>query len=297
MAETNATQCTPCKQGYYQDQEGQESCTKCALHQSTQLLAATGIVECMCVEGYFREDPQSSCGTCGKGTTCPFGAEMQQYWNWNNAGRNATKLEDLSFPRVNSGFTSDPSKPLSIFKCKSSVRCPGGPPGTCGPKLLTDVGSCAHCKDQWYWDGEVCIECSDFEISSVLFPALPCALLPIIIIFVYRLFRDDPDKWGSWQNGVAAVGFILLNHFQITTLASSANIELHTNIKAWFDAFSFSEDMLSLFKPQCAGFASFEKTMITRSLGPIILAIAFFLVFLRFLDCESCKWKTCGYGL
>ena len=279
MSENNATECTPCAQGFYQDVVGKQECKACLVHQATLLLGATGAHECKCVEGYYREDPSSPCVPCKKGMSCPFGSEMSQYWDWHRAGRSESTQKDFMFPMVESRYTSDGSLPLSIFLCKSSDRCPGGPPGTCGPNLLTDVGSCAHCEEKWFWDGEKCAECTDFEASSVLFPIIPLILGPMVVCFIYRLFRDDPEKWGSWQNGGAAIVFILLNHFQITTLASSANIQFPDSIDSWFGAWAFSDDMISIFKPECAGFASLEKSMITRSLGPVIMAVIFVLVF------------------
>mmetsp|Transcript_57841 Transcript_57841/g.108934 ORF Transcript_57841/g.108934 Transcript_57841/m.108934 type:complete len:476 (-) Transcript_57841:121-1548(-) len=49
--------------------------------------------------------------------------------------------------------------------------------------------------------------------------------------------------------------------------------------RTFFSSWAFSDDLMSMFKPQCAGFASFEKTMIIRSVGPLVMAVVFVIVF------------------
>lgn len=108
---------------------------------------------------------------------------------------------------------------------------------------------------------------------------MPLVLGPVVIAFVYYLFRDDLDRWGSWQNGAAALSFILLNHYQITSLASNTNVQYPKDANDFFDSWAFSDDLMSMFKPQCAGFASFERTMVIRSVAPLVMAAVFVLVF------------------
>jgi len=275
----SATTCTPCPQGEYQDVTGMSACKKCPAKQNTLLLGSTGIAECRCEEGFWRQTAADACQPCGEGMECPYGSEMDNYWAWQNAGRPASRPATQIFPLLKMRYATIETEPLNVYSCRDQTRCPGGPPGTCGPNLQTSIISCARCSEDWYWDGEKCVECSAVEASSILFPVIPLAIAPVVISVMYFFFRDDIRRWGSWQNGCAALVFILLNHFQITVLASSANIQFPTSVTGYFTTFAFSDDFLSLFKPQCAGMSDFQKATAIRTCGPIILAVLFALTF------------------
>jgi len=210
--------------------------------------------------------------------SCAFGSDMSLYRAWHDSGRPQAP-EPEGFPLLEPRFAALPDDPLSVFLCLDEARCPGGPPGTCGPNLQVDVISCAHCKDEWFWDGVGCAQCSAFELSSVLFPTLPLLLGPVVIALLYYSFRDDVGRWSSWSNGLASVGFISLNHYQVTKLANSANVQKPPSVSSWWGFWSWSDDFLAFFRPQCAGFAQFEKMVALRTLGPVVMALVFVLTF------------------
>jgi len=96
---------------------------------------------------------------------------------------------------------------------------------------------------------------------------------PVVISVLYYVSRDDSENWGTWRNGLTAFGFILLNHYQVTTVVNSADLQYSPSVSNFLGFFAFSEDPSVVFKPQCAGFQDFAKNMILRAIGPIFVAI------------------------
>jgi len=122
------------------------------------------------------------------------------------------------------------------------------------------------------------VQCSSSEASGVVFPALPILLLPCVILWLYRISRDPIEKWGSWRNGIAAFLFACLNHYQTIVLLQSSAIDFPAAIGDTYGFWSFTEDPLTVFKLDCAGFTTFESAMIFKATGPLIVwAMAFVL--------------------
>jgi hypothetical protein len=179
---------------------------------------------------------------------CDFGSSIENY-----------HLSQKPYPMLERQYWSSASDPVSVFKCSSENNCPGGQPGTCAVDMVGQA--CAHCKDGYQWSGSRCQRCNSVELSKILFPILPAVALPILLLCMYVFFRDTVTKWGSWQNGCAAVGFVLLNHYQILSLLSSGNIITPSPTEEWMRAWLWTVDIMSLFSVDCAGFVSMEDKM------------------------------------
>lgn len=201
------------------------------------------------------------CAGCPVGMECPFGSMTH-----NSGGAIEPSLKEF--------YWSSVAEPTNVFRCSSKFHCPGGPPGaSCGKGL--HGRACAACEQGWVWTGETCEECAGIEKTPILFPVLPLLLLPVIIVVMYKMFGDTYPKWGTWQNGISSGVFILLNHYQTTSIVKGANLVMPEKVSGMFDAFSFAGDTSTVFKPECTGFASFKNGLIVKTAGPAIVFIAF----------------------
>lgn len=313
FADKNETKtCSRCPIGEYQELPGRTFCSACGKHKTTLVEAAEGPSECKCERGYFKNSlrnincsSQISSGTvvqceeCPVGMICPPGSDLQHFWNSLAACSGACALTQYSsngppvhcqpFPLLSKAHYSSSDKPVEIYKCRSESKCPGGPPNTCGDPNLAGL-SCFHCTEGWYWTGKECRHCTSYERSGMNLPGLPLLIGPILITLLYRMFGDPVHKWGSWQNGAAALGFLALNHYQITVLASSSNIRTSSSLQQMFDVWKASDDLLSLFKPACSGYQNFSKSMTLRSLTPVALAVEFVFTY-------SVRWLLSKFRL
>merc|ERR1712176_1359751 len=96
-------------------------------------------------------------------------------------------------------FWSSPDDALSVFRCASNDRCPGGYPGEACAGAL-DGRACAHCPGGSIWVGDECAECAPYERAKILFPIIPLLLGPCIVVVLYKMFGDTYRRWGSPQN-------------------------------------------------------------------------------------------------
>jgi len=168
------------------------------------------------------------------------------------------------YPALKSRHWSSVARPLHVFRC-DEYRCPGGEPGTCGPNMMEH--SCARCRKGFAYNGEECYECDDVEKTSALYPILPMLLVPVLVCLLYKAFGDRYEKWGNWRNGLAGLAFIALNHYQIIAMLRNVNIQLPDAILVNVEFWSFSSDIGSLFKPQCAGF-NLNENLIVKTIFP-----------------------------
>merc|ERR1712187_1046975 len=91
---------------------------------------------------------------------------------------------------------------------------------------------------------------------------------------------------GSWKNGCVAVGFILINHYQLLSNIAKAYIEMPVGMNGYFSALSFTSDMETAFKPGCAGF-TFKKLMTLKVVFPLAYLVLGFLTWL--ISCATLK--------
>jgi len=260
-------------------------CNKCPVGGTTPAENSLVLTDCMCPTGQLRKkDDEGSCAGCPEGMTCEnlvngrlvgaveFGSAMP------TSGDPAITVPDMQ-PVLKEFYWASPKETISVFRCASAERCPGGNPGeACGPNIKDgsdDDRACSECLTGWAWDGKKCIECQDVEKTALLYPALPILLVPVIVLILYKLFGDGYAKWGSPQNGCASLGFICLNHYQIITIIRGANLAFPINVANVFDAMKFSSDVSTVFKPQCTGAADFQSMLIMKTLAPIIFAVLY----------------------
>jgi hypothetical protein len=193
------------------------------------------------------------------------------------------------YPAVKPKFWSSADEPFSVFECESEERCPGGAPETCG--YLLAGRSCQHCTSGHYWTGETCKACTSEEMSAVFFPICPLFVIAAAIIIIYFWDHEPLDQWGSWRNAFAFLGFICLNHYQVLYLIRSANIQFPSDYGSLLQAFSFTDDLVSIFKISCSGYGGFELNIIIRALVPIIVALIAVMVFLGSRGAEQLSKK------
>jgi hypothetical protein len=251
-SKTGAVACEMCEIGSFSSIVEASNCSVCPGSFTTQYRSTKSMSACQCPAGSYRDSlNRGLCKDCPEGMTCAFGSDVA-------AG---AKI----FPLLEPKFWSSVSNPTSVFRCDNEFRCPGGAPGTCGSEMVGP--SCARCSDGWDFDGEVCYECADVEKTIVLFPILPMILVPALVCFMYKVFGDSYEKWGSWRNGLGGLAFIALNHFQIITMLKTVNMQLPDVINFHYQFFAFSADIGSLFKPDCASF-DLNKVLIVKTIFP-----------------------------
>eukprot|EP00927_Polykrikos_kofoidii_P005388 TRINITY_DN12133_c0_g1_i5.p1 TRINITY_DN12133_c0_g1~~TRINITY_DN12133_c0_g1_i5.p1 ORF type:complete len:1314 (-),score=134.90 TRINITY_DN12133_c0_g1_i5:23-3964(-) len=275
---SGGTSCERCEIGFFQERSGMLNCTECPTNQATAFHGAANASSCMCKAAFFRESPQHDCQTCPSGMICEIGSDMSLYFSWQSAGQ-PQKPAHVVFPMLRVGYASMASDPINVFRCLDVGRCPGGIPGVCGARLRLDLISCARCEQGWFWSGRECSQCSSVDQSGLLFPWLPLLLGPGIISLLYFRFFDDVEKWGSWQNGVSSLAFIAFNHYQMTKLGYNANIDWPEFVSKYMSVWAFSDDLLTLLKPECAGITSIQQTVALRAMTPVAGGVMFFLTF------------------
>ncbi|CAK9094254.1 Ephrin_rec_like domain-containing protein, partial [Durusdinium trenchii] len=144
--EWGSEECTPCDVGSFQNLPGQSLCRPCEQHRTTRLLGATKQADCVCEAERIEEN--GACIVCMRGMSCPIGATTKQLLVVNSTF--------VGHPHLQAGYNSDPSAPLSTYKCVGS-RCPGGSPGTCTGGLVGPT--CGACPSQQFVGINECRDC------------------------------------------------------------------------------------------------------------------------------------------
>jgi len=103
---------------------------------------------------------------------------------------------------------------------------------------------------------------------------LPLVICPAVIVLLYKFFGDPFHRWGTWQNSIAALSFITLNHYQIIDIVGGSNVPMPGSARSAFDVWAFTNNIASVFKTDCVGMADFTSMMVARGLYPV--AAAFF---------------------
>jgi len=214
---------------------------------------------------------------------CEFGSDMRNYDNAKSQGFPESLYpynpESPAFPVLEQIYWSSVDAPLSVFKCHNDDICIGGLPGdlACGTAMMGQA--CARCRDKHYQAGDKCVECNWIEVSNLLFPTVPLLCTPLVLCILYFMFRDMPGKWGSWQNGMAALSFLVLHHYQLISLARSANLDFPEPIVSVFEVWGSSDDVISWFHMDCSGFSGFTTGFAVRVVFPLIVIPIFAITF------------------
>jgi hypothetical protein len=95
---------------------------------------------------------------------------------------------------------------------------------------------------------------------------------------LYKVSGDEYRLWNSWKNQLIGIGFLTLNHQQLLSIINNVNVELDFNVHVYFSFWSFTENVLSVFKVECTGYGDFTSGMIVKSFGPIYFFAVTFLV-------------------
>jgi len=115
------------------------------------------------------------------------------------------------------------------------------------------------------------------ESSSIIYPIAPLIICPLFICFFYKMFGDKYASWGTWRNGIASLAFIIINNYQIVEMMGDLNIVFAPSHTPFFKFWSFSSDVTTVFRPQCAGLSDFRSSITVKILGPAVLILLFTL--------------------
>lgn len=163
--EIRSTECNRCAIGMYQDEEGQLGCKSCPSSTSTLGFGSVAPSDCGCSENYIDMDRSGGfeCVQCSVGMTCPALSSLVDLESGTSV------LGEEFTPKIQQGFYSiaGSSTSTEVFKCRSPVSCPGGPPGTCAGGL---VGTpCSQCPAGATWTGSECEDCAGWRQALWVF--------------------------------------------------------------------------------------------------------------------------------
>jgi hypothetical protein len=262
--------CQRCPIGQYTEREGQTACQTCGKLLTTLFQGSDSRTHCVCQENYYLPlANESSCQRCKEGMTCKAGSAVKNYGKpWS---------EEAGYPTLNPQHWSSKLDPLSVFLCEGPEVCPGGMPGDCPANL--EGMMCSQCAPGWRRTGDACQRCTDIETSKLLFPVLPLLFGPIIVALLYSRNRDKVEEWGTWNNGIAALFLLLLNHYQMVGLIQGTKLQLTSSVKDYWEVFTYLNSLLSILSPDCAGLEDFRVSYIVGALAPLIVAGIFFEAF------------------
>ncbi|CAL1127286.1 unnamed protein product [Cladocopium goreaui] len=157
--EIRSTECKRCAIGMYQDEEGQLGCKSCPSSTSTLGFGSVAPSECGCPENYIDMDRSGGfeCVRCSGGMTCPALSSLVDLESGTSV------LGEEFTPKIQKGFYSiaGSSTSTEVFKCRSPVSCPGGPPGTCAGGLIGTP--CSQCPAGATWTGSECEDCAGWR--------------------------------------------------------------------------------------------------------------------------------------
>lgn len=117
------------------------------------------------------------------------------------------------------------------------------------------------------------MECFEYQLSELLFPVLPVLMCPILIILAYAWFADGLENWGKWGNGIGAVLFVLLNHYQVLDIVSKASVPLPAQTEQTFETWAVTNDLFSIFNTACTGYVDFKSIMLVRIAAPAVFVV------------------------
>mmetsp|Transcript_25054 Transcript_25054/g.83597 ORF Transcript_25054/g.83597 Transcript_25054/m.83597 type:complete len:1172 (-) Transcript_25054:119-3634(-) len=241
-------QCNTCDQGFFTDELGATSCDRCAegtyrtmndsicvtcpVGMTTEFRAATQLIDCACAEDSFLIEGgtvMGPCAPCPPGMVCPFGSRFDNF---------AKFAEDplLPIPTLEKHHWSNPSEPLSSFKCRIDMNsCPGGGPGTCNGGRVGRV--CAVCPEGQTWGDHGCMACAG-GFGAVLYLAVfACSGS---IIFAYYA-GNSPLRANVT---IATAGSTLASQFltivQILSMFKDLNVQWPADVRHVFEGLAFT---------------------------------------------------------
>lgn len=265
--------CKPCERGRYQTQEQASACESCPSQRTTELLGAKSQALCVCPQDSYEPFPVAAsdpfrCLGCPTGMKCGTGSrvrawlEKQRGWAFNGTS---------TYPTLTELYFTTPDRPVYVYKCKSVVECPGGDPGSCGDKR---VGfACGRCAKGYYSFGGTCQECTQVELSSILFPVLPFIGGPLICAFIYSRLLEPfrTDCVDSQKNKALSLVFFIIVYAQTIGLISQLNLKFPSIVAVTWEVSHMFNSGIQFLRPECSGggsYSNFEVQFIIRTLAP-----------------------------
>jgi len=109
---------------------------------------------------------------------------------------------------------------------------------------------------------------------------LPFALGPIAVLFLHFLYyTDTPKDWRQSIYGLYCLPTLAIMFMQTLSLLSEFQLQLPETTEATWNISKYLLDILSIFRPQCAGFTSFEGNYIIDISLPLVIALVFAAVY------------------
>jgi hypothetical protein len=113
----------------------------------------------------------------------------------------------------------------------------------------------------------------------VIFPGLPIILTVPLMLYLYKMFGDPLAKWSSWQNNLATLVFVTLNHYQSISLLGGTAKESSGVLGDVVKALGVTNDMMSIFNAECLGYSDFESMTVIQANIPVVLALSALMIF------------------
>jgi len=193
--------CRLCPIGEYQNSSGQSSCNQCGEHRSTFSPAASGIEQCVCLEGRIETDT-SRCIPCMEGLSCPRGSTRAQLLVANDTDDQKSHL----LP----GYSSEANDPFMTYKCPSARFCPGGRPGSCSGSLSGPT--CSECGENEYRQANECYTCTaGVKAGWVVLATLVCLCVIATHILSTNSYTNKATSLLCITTGVGMLVVLLQN--------------------------------------------------------------------------------------
>eukprot|EP00435_Cladocopium_sp_Y103_P067954 s690_g30.t1 len=138
------------------------------------------------------------------------------------------------------GYFSLESDPIGMFKCLSTVQCPGGEPNNCGGGR--EGVPCGECPARTYWAGSICRRCSAWSVIGWI----SCLILIFVGLVLAYYFLNSPmtAKASTLVSTTCAVG-MMINMLQSLGIVGTMTVEWPVNINgilSWLQVFTFDID-------------------------------------------------------
>lgn len=240
-ADQSTEECAPCAAGEYQDEKGALQCKMCPPGTTTMILGMKSISGCGCQAGSIDVSDLNSpdrlaanCIDCSEGLTCPMMSTVPALLAGSSPNGAAFT------PVVKSGYFSLESEPIGMFKCQSTVQCPGGEPNTCGGGRKGVP--CGECPPNTYWGSSKCTGCSAWSVIGWI---LSLILVFVGLVLVYY-FMNAPmtAKASTLVSTTCAIG-MMINMLQSLGIVGTMTVEWPVNINGifnWLQVFTFDID-------------------------------------------------------
>ncbi|CAE7564923.1 unnamed protein product [Symbiodinium sp. CCMP2592] len=197
--------CVRCNISYYQDQLGSVQCKPCP-SGTTLGFGSVSVADCGCEAGFINtaSSPGSlKCTECGEGLRCPVIGAVDALVT------GTAELGESFVPEVLPNYYSALDKPLDVYRCVGSTRCPGGKPGSCSTGL--QGVACTDCPESQTWDGESCKLCTRFQQSLWILAVLAFGPGLIAAYYVQEFQARSVASVSARDTGVCAFAMTFSN--------------------------------------------------------------------------------------